>query len=456
MNKKEMGCPHIENAIYNWYIGGDDADPYPIINAISAMIKDDMEILMPVEELDSAGELEDYIPNNTELLRISVQLIDDEHEPDKYWLPVFTDIDNSYCSENDTLVPFPLGIVLDNALKWPGCKGVVINPWGNDLHMEPDFIRSVLNHRARSHMTVTLSGTHILRTDAHVTMTTGENGGTAVASDSDKTGIFCEISAEVPEFTGKDSDGRLLAACFKNCLDEALAHDCRSISFPQVPGFPPEKAIQIASITTVNWFISHEDFIMDVYFSCSDRSYYDSFNEYFGSDSRVPQDMMDFEMAFDAYNTGALEEAFFLYSAAAVKGNIPAISSLGDCYYFGRGTQVDKAKAIECWKMAAESENVKALIRLSDMYLCGELEQDSKKAFDLLTRAYRIARADKDMNSYPDICLRLARNYRNVLDRKKYRFLIDEAIKYFKLRISEGVAFTEEPLREAEEMKLHS
>ena len=60
------------------------------------------------------------------------------------------------------------------------------------------------------------------------------------------------------------------------------------------------------------------------------------------------------------------------------------------------------------------------------------------------------------MNSYPDICLRLARNYRNILDRKKYRFLIDEAIKYFKLRISEGVAFTEEPLREAEEMKLHS
>ena len=65
MNKKEMGCPHIENAIYNWYLGGDDADPYPIINAISAMIKDDMEILIPVEELDSAGELEEYIPNNT-------------------------------------------------------------------------------------------------------------------------------------------------------------------------------------------------------------------------------------------------------------------------------------------------------------------------------------------------------------------------------------------------------
>lgn len=455
MNKNEMGCPHVENAIYNWYLDGDDADPYPIINALSSMIKDDMEIIMPVTELDDIGVPEDFLPGGTEFLRLSVQLIDDEDEPDKYWLPVFTDIENAYSDETDTLAPLPLSAIMDNSLKWPGCKGVVVNPWSNDLHMETDFIKSVMNHKPMSHITVTKSGGHLLRTDAGVNIVTGDDAGTVKVSKSEMDGIIYDMTAVLPEYSGKDSDNRLLAACIKNCLDSALEHDCRSISVPQIKGYPARQAIQIISLTAVNWFISHEDFVLDFYFACDDNKYYNEVKDYFDSDSRVPQDLMDFEMASDAYNTGELEEAFLLYSAAAIKGNIPAISSLGDCYYYGRGTSIDKKKAIECWQTAAESEDVNALIMLSDMYLNGELDTDSKKAFDLLIRAYRIAKADKDINTYPDICLRLAKNYRQALDVKKYRYLLDEAIKYFRIRIKQGAAFTEENLKEAEEMKTH-
>lgn len=451
--KQSTGCPQIENAIFNWYLGGDNADPYPIINAMAMMLKEEMEVILPVEPAELPEEISDAFPDDADVLHMSVQLLNDDNEPGKYWIPVFTDMENTLGGIKEEFYPFPIGSVLDNASQWPGCAGVVLNPWGNDLHMEPGFIDAVLNHKPMSHMTLITCSKSALRVDATVDMIINEEAGTADSKASERAFVLYDIEASIPAYTGKDSDLRLLASAYRNSLEQAKLRDCRSVAFPFPEGFPIQKAIQIAAMTCVSWFLENKDTIIDTYFICETEEQFNAFDSYFEADSRIPQDMLDFEMGFDAYNNQEFEQAYLLYLAAATRGNIQAMTGLGECYYYGRGTEKDKDKAIEYWSKAAEYEDVNALIAMSDLYQNGELEPDRKKAFDLLIKAYKISRTDKDINSYPDICLRLAKNYRDVLSKKKYSFLLDEAIKYFKIRIAEGIAFTEDPLEEARQMK---
>ena len=453
IKKQGTGCPQIENAIYNWYLGGDNADPYPIINAMAMMLKEEMEVILPVEPAELPEEISDAFPDDADVLHMSVQLLNDDNEPGKYWIPVFTDMENTLGGIKEEFYPFPIGSVLDNASQWPGCAGVVLNPWSNDLHMEPGFIDAVLNHKPMSHMTLITCSKSALRVDATVDMIINEEAGTADSKASERAFVLYDIEASIPAYTGKDSDLRLLASAYRNSLEQAKLRDCRSVAFPFPEGFPIQKAIQIAAMTCVGWFLENKDIIMDTYFVCETEEQFKTFDSYFEADSRIPQDMLDFEMGFDAYNNQEFEQAYLLYLAAATRGNIQAMTGLGECYYYGRGTEADKDKAIEYWSKAAEYEDVNALIAMSDLYQNGELEPDRKKAFDLLIKAYKISRTDKDINSYPDICLRLAKNYRDVLSKKKYSFLLDEAIKYFKIRIVEGIAFTEDPLEEARQMK---
>lgn len=449
MKTIEMGCPDIENAIYNWYLGGNDADPYPLLNAIATMANDEMEVLLPVEKLDSLGELSDILSEEEEFLHLSVQLLVDEEDESKYWIPVFT----GNCPEENEAFPMPLGTVLNNALDWPGCQGIALNPWDNDLHMKRDFIETVLSHKPMSHMTLTRIAPDLLRTDVCVNFSSGETGSGLAVTSTERQGVLFDITAVIPEYTGKESDFYLLSKAYKNCFDWAASHNCKTITLPYIEGYPAEKTIRTATIATVNWFINHKDYVLDIYLAYNDGEYYRTCSDYFNSETRIPQSVMDFEMAHDAYSNGEFEQALILYSAAAVRGNIAAISNLGNCYYQGKGTEVDKEKAIECWQMAAEAEDINALIMLSDMYEKGEIATDKRKAFDLLIKAYKLAKVDKDTFSYPDICLRLARNYKSVLDKKKYIYLLNEAIKYFRLRSSKEESVTDMSLKEAEQMK---
>ena len=65
-----------------------------------------------------------------------------------------------------------------------------------------------------------------------------------------------------PVYRGSEKDPKLLAACYRNSLQLAASHQCRSIAFPAVScgvyGYPIEKACRIAVDTTCEFLASHE------------------------------------------------------------------------------------------------------------------------------------------------------------------------------------------------------
>jgi O-acetyl-ADP-ribose deacetylase (regulator of RNase III) len=73
---------------------------------------------------------------------------------------------------------------------------------------------------------------------------------------------------------GRRDEDRLLALCYANSLDLALAHDLTSIAFPAIStgayGFPPPRAARIA-VATVLDSLRNEPSIRRVVFCCFGR-----------------------------------------------------------------------------------------------------------------------------------------------------------------------------------------
>ena len=70
---------------------------------------------------------------------------------------------------------------------------------------------------------------------------------------------------------GKSNEPEILANCYRNCLDEATNHHCRSIAFccisVGVYGYPLKPATRIALATVAEWLKAHESDIL-VRFCC--------------------------------------------------------------------------------------------------------------------------------------------------------------------------------------------
>ena len=70
---------------------------------------------------------------------------------------------------------------------------------------------------------------------------------------------------------GEFNEPEILAACYRNCLDEATEYHCRSIAFccisVGVYGYPLEPATRIALATVMEWLKVHESDIL-VRFCC--------------------------------------------------------------------------------------------------------------------------------------------------------------------------------------------
>lgn len=76
---------------------------------------------------------------------------------------------------------------------------------------------------------------------------------------------------------GKCGEQERLASCYINSLQLAVINDCKTIAFPNIStgvyGFPKPEAARIA-VSTVSGFLSKNDKIESVIFSCFDEENY--------------------------------------------------------------------------------------------------------------------------------------------------------------------------------------
>jgi O-acetyl-ADP-ribose deacetylase (regulator of RNase III) len=79
---------------------------------------------------------------------------------------------------------------------------------------------------------------------------------------------------------GKHGEPTLLAGCYRNSLDLALAHDVRTIAFPAIScgiyGYPIPDAARIA-VGTVGEFLAGDQTIEQVIFACFGSEVLDAF-----------------------------------------------------------------------------------------------------------------------------------------------------------------------------------
>ena len=79
---------------------------------------------------------------------------------------------------------------------------------------------------------------------------------------------------------GQDNAG-LLASCYRNSLDLALEHDCRSVALPCIStgvyGYPIMEAAEVAYNTITEWSDRHEDASLTILICCYRKEEYDAY-----------------------------------------------------------------------------------------------------------------------------------------------------------------------------------
>jgi TPR repeat protein len=143
------------------------------------------------------------------------------------------------------------------------------------------------------------------------------------------------------------------------------------------------------------------------------------------------------------------KKAFAYYLDATKFDNAIACSNLGYCYFYGLGTKIDYEMAFKYYSKAVELNDILSFYLLGDMFYNGfGCQQDKIKAVSLYQKAYdEITKYGNDdfedeIRFYPEICLRLGKEYLTGEIYKKdlsmaNKFLL-EAKKYFEIRVEQG------------------
>lgn len=129
-------------------------------------------------------------------------------------------------------------------------------------------------------------------------------------------------------------------------------------------------------------------------------------------------------------------------------GHAAALSALGDCLYYGRGTRKNKTQARRMWKKAAQAGEVQAMIALGDD--CAASGGEMAETLQYYRRAQSAAREVPDIAYTPQVCLRLAQYETQYLSRKKALLQVAEAVQGFRILQAEGETDAADWLREAE------
>ena len=110
------------------------------------------------------------------------------------------------------------------------------------------------------------------------------------------------------------------------------------------------------------------------------------------------------------YSEGNYDLAIEYYRLSAAFGNVIAISNLGFCYYYARGTNRDYTIARAYFELAAKHGEINALYMLGDIYINGYgVKTDEKKGVEFYVDAYNELKSSGDIYNYPDVLFRLGK-----------------------------------------------
>lgn len=488
VTQTDTACRRVKSAIENWYLcGGDGVDVRPIINALK--MDPNLSVIVPAlipGTMTGDTPPEELKPGDTfvleEELRIEIQRI--ALQDGTYLTPVFTEFDELMKGQGTDSITMNFMELLDMALTWESCAGIVINPWGNGFMMARELMEATRDYTPCSRFTVVqgditrFHGDAIVNAAKHSLLGGGGVDGaihraagpelleecrtlhgcrTGEAKITKGYNLPAEhvIHTVGPRYQSDKNPERLLAACYLNSLDLAMQNELHSVAFPCIStgvfGYPKDDAAVIALKAVCFWFDKHPDYVMNVYFCCHSDDDLTAYHRIV--EKPAPQDVQDLKEGNGAYQQGDYATAVRLYRKAAEAGNVEALSNLGYCYYYGRSIPVDKDAARECWEEAAVLGDVCAIYKLGDMYRNGDLPVNMKRATAYYRRAFQMASVTRDIGCYPDCCLRMVKYCSGDFTNEQLLALCEDAIHGLEERISQGDTLSDSVLQEAKELR---
>ncbi|WP_455527519.1 macro domain-containing protein [Huintestinicola sp.] len=306
---KDKYALELERAIFNWYYGGENAAPESVFNAVSAGLKNDMQMMVPIElpqtMLEEIGDPEKIKAGDIFSVKEDIHIKFKHLAADEnghYFIPLFTSREEMEKGETASTIVQPLKDLFEKAAFWESCVGYIINPWDKKLVLQRNIIGMLSGYEPKSHINFVRGSVIDMHVGAIVnaanTSLLGGGGvdgaihkaagigllnecrklGGCKTGEAKITGAYniknadCIIHTVGPVYSGRREDAELLAACYTNSLDIALENNCSSIAFSGIStgvyGYPLEEAARVSLLAAVRWLNEHKDTVMNIYFCC--------------------------------------------------------------------------------------------------------------------------------------------------------------------------------------------